>query len=61
MLGFGGQTGLNLGVALEEQGILRKYGIKVRAVLAVVVDGGWWRVVWWWWYVGLRCIIIWAA
>ncbi len=29
MLGFGGQTGLNLGVALEERGILRKYGIKV--------------------------------
>lgn len=29
MLGFGGQTGLNLGVALDEQGILRKYGIKV--------------------------------
>ena len=29
LLGFGGQTGLNLGVALEESGILRKYGIKV--------------------------------
>ena len=28
-LGFGGQTGLNLGVALEQRGILRKYGIKV--------------------------------
>ena len=29
MLGFGGQTGLNLGVALEQRGILRKYGVTV--------------------------------
>jgi carbamoyl-phosphate synthase large subunit len=29
MLGFGGQTALNCGVSLHEQGILQKYGIKV--------------------------------
>ncbi len=29
MLGFGGQTALNCGVKLEEQGILKKYGVKV--------------------------------
>ena len=29
MLGFGGQTALNCGVALHEQGILEKYGIRV--------------------------------
>jgi carbamoyl-phosphate synthase large subunit len=29
MLGFGGQTALNCGVALYEQGILQKYGIRV--------------------------------
>ena len=29
MLGFGGQTALNCGVALHEQGILAKYGIRV--------------------------------
>lgn len=29
MLGFGGQTALNCGVALHEQGILQKYGIRV--------------------------------
>jgi len=29
MLGFGGQTALNCGVKLDEQGILEKYGIKV--------------------------------
>src|SRR5689334_22877052 len=29
MLGFGGQTALNCGVSLHEQGILDKYGIRV--------------------------------
>ena len=29
MLGFGGQTALNCGVALHEQGVLQKYGIRV--------------------------------
>ncbi len=29
MLGFGGQTALNCGVALHERGILQKYGIRV--------------------------------
>ena len=29
MLGFGGQTALNCGVKLDEQGTLQKYGIKV--------------------------------
>ncbi len=29
LLGFGGQTALNLGLALEEKGILKKYGVKV--------------------------------
>ena len=29
MLGFGGQTALNCGVSLHEQGILQKYGIMV--------------------------------
>lgn len=29
MLGFGGQTALNCGVALHEEGILEKYGIRV--------------------------------
>ncbi len=29
MLGFGGQTALNCGVALHDQGILEKYGIRV--------------------------------
>ena len=29
MLSFGGQTALNCGVALEKNGILKKYGIKV--------------------------------
>jgi len=29
MLGFGGQTALNCGVKLDEQGILKKYGINV--------------------------------
>lgn len=29
MLGFGGQTALNCGVALKKQGILDKYGVKV--------------------------------
>ncbi len=29
MLGYGGQTALNCGVKLDEQGILKKYGIKV--------------------------------
>ena len=29
MLGFGGQTALNCGVALEDKEILRKYGIRV--------------------------------
>jgi carbamoyl-phosphate synthase large subunit len=29
MLGFGGQTALNCGVALETEGILNKYGINV--------------------------------
>ena len=29
MLGFGGQTALNCGVALQRSGILDKYGIKV--------------------------------
>lgn len=28
-LSFGGQTALNLGLALEEQGVLKKYGVKV--------------------------------
>ncbi len=29
LLGFGGQTALNLGLALEEAGILKKYGVRV--------------------------------
>jgi carbamoyl-phosphate synthase large subunit len=29
LLGFGGQTGLNTGVELYEQGILEKYNVKV--------------------------------
>ena len=29
LLSFGGQTALNCGLALEEQGILKKYNIKV--------------------------------
>jgi len=29
LLGFGGQTGLNCGVALEQSGVLKKYGCKV--------------------------------
>ena len=29
MLGFGGQTALNCGVALHKEGILKKYGIKI--------------------------------
>ncbi len=29
MLGFGGQTALNCGVTLEDEGILNKYGINV--------------------------------
>ncbi len=29
LLGFGGQTALNLGLALEEKGILKKYGVAV--------------------------------
>jgi carbamoyl-phosphate synthase large subunit len=29
MLGFGGQTALNCGVALKKQGILDRYGVKV--------------------------------
>ena len=29
MLGFGGQTALNCGVSLYEQGILEKYGVRV--------------------------------
>ncbi len=29
LLGFGGQTALNMGVKLEEKGILRKYGVSV--------------------------------
>jgi carbamoyl-phosphate synthase large subunit len=29
LLGFGGQTALNCGVELEEQGILKKYGVKI--------------------------------
>ncbi len=29
MLGFGGQTALNCGVSLHEQGILKKYNIRV--------------------------------
>ena len=29
MLGFGGQTALNCGVALHKEGILEKYGIRV--------------------------------
>ena len=32
MLGFGGQTALNCGVALHEQGILEKYGIPSAAI-----------------------------
>src|SRR5580704_16009317 len=29
LLGFGGQTALNLGLALEKNGVLAKYGVKV--------------------------------
>ncbi len=29
LLGFGGQTGLNVGVQLEQSGILKKYGVEV--------------------------------
>src|ERR1700722_16922955 len=29
LLGFGGQTALNLGLALEAEGILEKYGVEV--------------------------------
>ena len=29
LLGFGGQTALNLGLALDRQGVLRKYGVEV--------------------------------
>lgn len=29
LLGFGGQTALNLGLALEEQGVFKKYGIQI--------------------------------
>lgn len=29
LLGFGGQTALNLGLQLEEKGVLKKYGVKV--------------------------------
>ena len=29
MLGFGGQTALNCGVSLYQEGILEKYGIRV--------------------------------
>jgi carbamoyl-phosphate synthase large subunit len=29
LLGFGGQTALNLGLALDEKGILKKYGVEV--------------------------------
>ena len=36
MLGFGGQTALNCGVALESEGILNKYGINV---LGTQIDG----------------------
>ncbi len=36
MLGFGGQTALNCGVALHEQGILEKYGVRV---LGTQVEG----------------------
>nr|MDQ3975589.1 carbamoyl phosphate synthase large subunit [Thermoproteota archaeon] len=36
MLGFGGQTALNCGVALETEGILNKYGINV---LGTQIDG----------------------
>lgn len=32
LAGFGGQTGLNLAMALEERGILNKYGIKLLGV-----------------------------
>jgi carbamoyl-phosphate synthase large subunit len=36
MLGFGGQTALNCGVALEDEGILSKYGI---SVLGTQIEG----------------------
>jgi carbamoyl-phosphate synthase large subunit len=36
MLGFGGQTALNCGVALDTEGILNKYGINV---LGTQIDG----------------------
>ncbi|MFH0956397.1 MAG: carbamoyl phosphate synthase large subunit, partial [Candidatus Aenigmatarchaeota archaeon] len=29
LLGFGGQTALNMGVTLEEKGVLKKYGVRV--------------------------------
>ena len=29
LLGFGGQTALNLGLALEDSGVLKKYGVRV--------------------------------
>src|SRR3954467_15256310 len=29
LLSFGGQTALNLGLALEENGVLKKYGVRV--------------------------------
>ena len=29
LLSFGGQTGLNCGVKLQESGVLKKYGVKV--------------------------------
>src|ERR1700722_7027290 len=29
LLGFGGQTALNLGLQLEEQGVFKKYGVRV--------------------------------
>ena len=32
LAGFGGQTGLNLAMALEEHGILEKYGVKLLGV-----------------------------
>ncbi|MDD5922050.1 MAG: carbamoyl-phosphate synthase large subunit, partial [Eubacteriales bacterium] len=32
LAGFGGQTGLNLGMSLEEKGVFKKYGVKLLGV-----------------------------
>jgi len=39
LLGFGGQTALNLGLALEKSGILKKYGVRVLGTpLSAIAD-----------------------